>query len=42
MKAVVLKGYGLPIAQRFPLARAGEAMRLAERGGAGGKVLILM
>jgi NADPH:quinone reductase-like Zn-dependent oxidoreductase len=32
----------IPIAKRFPLAQAGEAMRLAERGGAGGKVLILI
>jgi NADPH:quinone reductase-like Zn-dependent oxidoreductase len=32
----------IPIAKRFPLAQAGEAMRLAERGGAGGKVLIVI
>jgi len=32
----------IPIAKRLPLAQAAEAQRLAERGGAGGKVLILM
>jgi NADPH:quinone reductase-like Zn-dependent oxidoreductase len=32
----------IPIAARVPLARAAEAQRLAERGGAGGKVLITM
>jgi NADPH:quinone reductase-like Zn-dependent oxidoreductase len=32
----------IPIAKRLPLAQAADAQRLAERGGAGGKVLILM
>jgi NADPH:quinone reductase-like Zn-dependent oxidoreductase len=32
----------IPIAARLPLAQAAEAQRLAERGGAGGKVLITM
>jgi NADPH:quinone reductase-like Zn-dependent oxidoreductase len=30
----------IPIARRFPLAQAAEAQRVAERGGAGGKVLL--
>jgi NADPH:quinone reductase-like Zn-dependent oxidoreductase len=32
----------IPIAARLPLAKAAEAQRLAEQGGAGGKVLITM
>jgi NADPH:quinone reductase-like Zn-dependent oxidoreductase len=32
----------VPIAQRLPLAQAAEAQLLAEHGGAGGKVLLLM
>jgi NADPH:quinone reductase-like Zn-dependent oxidoreductase len=32
----------VPIAQKFPLARVREAQKLAEKGGAGGKVLLTM
>jgi len=32
----------IPIARRLPLMQAGEAQRLAEHGGLGGKVLLLM
>jgi NADPH:quinone reductase-like Zn-dependent oxidoreductase len=32
----------IPIAKRLPLAQAAEAQRLAERGGSGGKVLLIM
>ncbi len=32
----------VPIAKRLPLAQGAEAQRLAEQGGLGGKVLLLM
>jgi len=41
-EAVARGDLKIPIAARLPLAQAAEAMRLAERGGAGGKVLITM
>jgi len=40
--AVASGGLKIPIAKRLPLAQAAEAQRLAERGGSGGKVLLLM
>jgi NADPH:quinone reductase-like Zn-dependent oxidoreductase len=41
-EAVARGDLKIPIAARLPLAQAAEAMRLAERGGTGGKVLITM
>lgn len=41
-RAVAEKKLVIPIAARFPLAQAGEAQKLAERGGTGGKVLLVV
>jgi NADPH:quinone reductase-like Zn-dependent oxidoreductase len=40
--AVARRDLTIPIAARLPLAQAAEAQSLAERGGAGGKVLLTM
>jgi NADPH:quinone reductase-like Zn-dependent oxidoreductase len=43
LAASVARGeLSIPIVKRLPLAQAAEAQRLAERGGSGGKVLLIM